>query len=95
VVSRHSYQAAPTPDRYKQIQQSLADKGYFKGQVDGRWGTDSVDALRRFQRDQNLDADGKIGSMSLIALGLGPKRAYAQAKPAAQPGDAAQPKVNP
>jgi hypothetical protein len=33
-----------------------------------------VDALKRFQREQNLTEDGKIGSLSLIALGLGPKR---------------------
>jgi hypothetical protein len=40
-----------------------------------------VDALRRFQADQNLDVDGKIGSLSLIAMGLGPKRMTAQSKP--------------
>lgn len=33
-----------------------------------------MDALKRFQHDQNLTEDGKIGSVSLIALGLGPKR---------------------
>jgi len=33
-----------------------------------------VDALKRFQHDQSLIEDGKIGSLSLIALGLGPKR---------------------
>ena len=58
------------------------DKGYFKGSVDGRWGPDSVDALRRFQVDQNLDADGKLGALSLIALGIGPKRLSAQSAPA-------------
>ena len=35
-------------------------------------GADSVDALKRFQADQNLMPDGKINSFSLIALGLGP-----------------------
>ncbi len=44
-----SYQTHPTPERYKEIQQALADKGYFKGAVDGEWGSDSVDALKRFQ----------------------------------------------
>lgn len=58
----------------KEIQQALADKGYFAGQPDGTWGSESVEALKRFQRDQNLTEDGKIGSLSLIALGLGPKR---------------------
>ena len=33
-----------------------------------------MDALKRFQHDQNLPEDGKVGSLSLIALGLGPKR---------------------
>jgi peptidoglycan hydrolase-like protein with peptidoglycan-binding domain len=70
---RRTNQLHPTPDRYKEIQQALAAKGYFSGPVDGNWGQDSVDALKRFQHDQNLTEDGKIGSLSLIALGLGPK----------------------
>ena len=61
-------------ERYKQIQEALASRGYFNGPVDGLWGDDSVEALRRFQRDQNLTDDGKIGALSLIALGLGPRR---------------------
>lgn len=56
------------------------DKGYFQGPVDGAWNPGSVDALKRFQKDQNLDPDGKIGSLSLIALGLGPKRGVASAQ---------------
>jgi peptidoglycan hydrolase-like protein with peptidoglycan-binding domain len=71
---RRSAQREPDPERYKEIQRSLADKGYFAGPVDGTWGPDSVEALKRFQRDQNIDDDGKLGSLSLIALGLGPKR---------------------
>jgi murein L,D-transpeptidase YcbB/YkuD len=71
---RRSTQREPSPDRYQEIQQSLADKGYFAGPVNGAWGPDSVDALKRFQRDQNIGDDGKLGSLSLIALGLGPKR---------------------
>lgn len=92
--SKGNYQSAPTPDRYKEIQQALATKGYFKGQVNGQWGPDSVDALRRFQGDQSLTQDGKLGSLSLIALGLGPKRITAQARPEPQtvaPNQANQP----
>jgi peptidoglycan hydrolase-like protein with peptidoglycan-binding domain len=73
----------PAPERYKEIQQALFDRGYFMGQVDGSWGPDSTDALKRFQTDQSLDADGKIGALSLIALGLGPRRSAA-AKPGAE-----------
>jgi peptidoglycan hydrolase-like protein with peptidoglycan-binding domain len=73
-VARRSTQLQPSQDRYKEIQQALGAKGYFAGQPDGNWGPDSVEALKRFQRDQSLTEDGKLGSLSLIALGLGPKR---------------------
>jgi peptidoglycan hydrolase-like protein with peptidoglycan-binding domain len=79
-----SRQAAPSPERYKEIQQALASKGYYKGEVNGEWGPDSVEALRRFQSAQSLGPDGKLGSLSLIALGLGPKRITAQARPEPQ-----------
>jgi peptidoglycan hydrolase-like protein with peptidoglycan-binding domain len=63
----------PTPDRYKEIQDALAKKGYLHGDPTGVWDQNSADALRRFQQDQNLQASGKLDSLSIIALGLGPK----------------------
>lgn len=74
-------QLAPTKDRYQQIQQALAGKGYYTGEPNGVWGPDSMDALKHFQADQNLTPDGKLTSLSLIALGLGPKRLSAQSPP--------------
>lgn len=71
---RHSVQNHPAPERYREIQQALADKGYYKSEVTGQWGAESVEAMRRFQQDQNLEPDGKLDSLTLIALGLGPKR---------------------
>jgi peptidoglycan hydrolase-like protein with peptidoglycan-binding domain len=69
----HPGQTAPTPERYKEIQEALAQKGYLHGEASGVWNPDSADALRRFQQDQNLQASGKLDSLSIIALGLGPK----------------------
>jgi peptidoglycan hydrolase-like protein with peptidoglycan-binding domain len=63
----------PTPDRYKEIQDALAKKGYLHADPTGVWDQNSADALRRFQQDQNLQASGKLDSLSIIALGLGPK----------------------
>ena len=68
-----SYQLHPDPERYQEIQKALADRGYFKGDVNGVWGDDSTDALKRFQADQKLPDDGKISALTLIGLGLGPK----------------------
>lgn len=78
-------QQAPTPERYKEIQTALVDKGYLQGEPTGEWGPDSVEALKRFQADENLNVDGKIGALSLIALGLGPKRLSAQNPAPSQP----------
>jgi peptidoglycan hydrolase-like protein with peptidoglycan-binding domain len=67
----------PSQDRYREIQQALAEKGFFKSEPDGNWNAESVAALKEFQKSQNLDADGRLGALSLIALGLGPKRIVA------------------
>jgi Putative peptidoglycan binding domain len=79
-------QLAPTPERYKEIQQALAAKGYLQpNDATGTWNQNSMDALKKFQADQNIESTGKVNSLSLIALGLGPKRDTASAKPAAEP----------
>ena len=80
-----SFQQAPTPDRYKEIQQALVSKGYLNDEPNGAWGADSSEALKRFQADQNLTPDGKLNSLSLIAMGLGPKRMTAQSHAPAVP----------
>lgn len=71
--ARPSYQLHPEADRYRQIQQALAERGYFKGTADGKWDAASVDALKRFQADQKIDNEGKIDALSLKDLGLGAK----------------------
>lgn len=77
----------PTPERYQEIQNALVAKGCLRPeQATGSWDQNSIDALKRFQAEQKLDATGKITSMSLIALGLGPKHDPATTPPAA-PGN--------
>src|SRR5437870_2564868 len=79
-VTWRNRQLAPTPDRYREIQSALAAKGYLKPEdASGAWNQNSSEALKRFQADQNLDSSGKINSLSLIALGLGPRRDTASA----------------
>jgi len=67
-------QTAPTPDRYREIQEALAARGYLSADdANGTWGPSSTEALKRFQAEQSLESSGRIDSLSLIALGLGPK----------------------
>ncbi len=88
VVARRYYgQQAPTQDRYLEIQQALVLRGFLQSTPSGTWDAATVDALKRFQEEQNLPPTGKITSLSLIALGLGPKRnpLSATVQPPAQP----------
>ena len=75
-------QSGPTPERYREIQQALVDKGYLKSEPNGVWDAQSTDALRQFQTDQKLTPTGKITAASLIGLGLGPKESDDAPSPA-------------
>ena len=55
-VTWRNRQLTPTPERYKEIQQALATKGYLPAdQATGKWDDASTAALKKFQADQNLD----------------------------------------
>ena len=79
-------QTQPTAERYMEIQQALAERGFYQGPIDGNWTAACVEALKRFQTDQNLAADGKLGALSLIALGLGPNRQESASQLLTKPG---------
>jgi peptidoglycan hydrolase-like protein with peptidoglycan-binding domain len=71
-------QAAPTADRYREIQEALVARGYLSSEeANGAWGPASTEALKKFQAEQTLETTGRIDSLSLIALGLGPKHDFA------------------
>lgn len=52
----------------KEVQQSLADLGYNPGPVDGIIGAGTQRALRAWQKDQNMPADGYASAMLLTQL---------------------------
>lgn len=43
------------------LQQALKNAGYYQGSVDGKIGSGTVDAIRRFQADNGLAVDGVCG----------------------------------
>jgi Putative peptidoglycan binding domain len=52
------------------VQTKLANQGYYHGQLDGVMGSDSTEAIRRFQADHRLPVTGKIDPKLLKALGI-------------------------
>ncbi len=63
--------AVATTSENKQVQQKLKDLGYYKGAIDGIFGSKTVTAVKNFQRDYGLVVDGIVGTKTLKALGLG------------------------
>ena len=55
----------------KQIQTKLKGLGYYQGSVDSIFGTQTKNAVIRFQRAKGLTPDGIAGPKTLSALGIG------------------------
>ena len=56
---------APTP---KQVQTDLKNAGYYKGEIDGKIGPMSKEAIHNFQSDNGLVVDGKVGPKTWAKL---------------------------
>lgn len=53
-----------------QIQTRLKEWGYYDGAVDGIFGTQTRNAVIKFQKANGLGADGIVGSKTLAAIGI-------------------------
>ncbi len=54
----------------KAVQKALLDKGYDVGGIDGLIGPKTTAALKIYQKDHNLVADGRLDLDTLKSLGL-------------------------
>jgi len=52
------------------VQKRLIQYGYLDGTADGRYGEDTRDAVRLFQRRNGLTVDGRVGPDTAAALGV-------------------------
>jgi peptidoglycan hydrolase-like protein with peptidoglycan-binding domain len=69
--SRVKGQAAPTPDRIKDIQTALQKDGSYEGQPTGKWDAATTEAMKKYQDKNGISPPGKIDAVSLNKLGLG------------------------
>ena len=61
---------ATTGNTVRKAQAALNDQGYDVGTVDGRWGPNTQNAVRRFQAKSGLTESGTLDSATLNALGV-------------------------
>ncbi|MBQ2933299.1 MAG: spore cortex-lytic enzyme [Clostridia bacterium] len=65
-----------TGSQVSEIQSRLKNWGYYNGAVDGIFGTQTRDAVIKFQKKNGLTPDGIVGSKTLAALGISEKNSY-------------------
>lgn len=66
-----------TGSNVKKLQKRLKELGYYKGSIDGIFGSKTEKALKDFQKALNLIVDGIAGSKTYVALGIEePKNEY-------------------
>ena len=65
-----------TGSEVSEIQSRLKKWGYYNGNVDGIFGTQTRDAVIKFQKKNGLKADGIVGSKTLAALGISGGNSY-------------------
>jgi peptidoglycan hydrolase-like protein with peptidoglycan-binding domain len=94
--ARPRAQTAPTPERIREIQFALAQKGFYDGVTTGKWDARTAQAMKGFQAANGLTASGKVDAKSLQRLGLGSEIAgAAPPRPSANATKPQQPKQNP
>lgn len=57
----------------KNIQLALKKSGYKPGKIDGVYGRETTAAVKKFQKDRHLKADGKATPLTLGALRVATK----------------------
>ncbi|MDP2906057.1 MAG: peptidoglycan-binding domain-containing protein [Candidatus Omnitrophota bacterium] len=66
--SNVQYAALPKKPGLKQIQTALKRAGYDPGSMDGKMGKQTRQAIKAFQKANNLSADGRVGKKTWQAL---------------------------
>jgi FtsZ-interacting cell division protein ZipA len=57
-------------DAIRAIQTALDESGFKVGRIDGLWGPETDDAVRKFQQSKQIQANGQLDQQTLSALGL-------------------------
>ena len=70
VCAAQIYTWGSSGDTVRTIQDKLKRWGYYTGAVDGKYGILTVEAVKYFQRTNNLTVDGITGRQTLEALGI-------------------------
>lgn len=77
-------QASVSPSEIQQAQQELKSQGLYRGQVDGRNGPETQQAVMAFQRQHGLPETAQLDQQTLSQLNSGGQDQGQQSAPAQQ-----------
>jgi murein L,D-transpeptidase YcbB/YkuD len=69
-TGNNGYHAGTHDATVRSAQAALNDQGYNVGTVDGQWGPNTQNAVRRFQAERGIAQTGTLDSATLAALGV-------------------------
>jgi peptidoglycan hydrolase-like protein with peptidoglycan-binding domain len=58
------------PNTVKQVQQALSSQGFNAGPADGKWGSKTKSALKKYQKSQGMEASGQLDQQTMASLGV-------------------------
>lgn len=68
----------------KKVQETLRDKGYYSGKIDGRMGPQTREGIRQYQKSENLPVTGHLDAETSGKFGVGPESVGGSFKGAGQ-----------
>lgn len=71
----------------RQIQEKLKRWGYYNGNVDGIYGSQTTAAVKAFQKKNGLSVDGIAGSQTLSAMGITSNQSSSSSSSSSRPSD--------
>ncbi len=63
----------------QEVQTALQNAGYYSGNIDGKIGGKTIEAIKQFQRDNSLKVDGIVGAGTWTQLKNAPSATAAPA----------------
>src|SRR5581483_5363063 len=60
----------------KKMQETLRDKGHYRGKVDGVFGLHTRDSIRAYQKAENLTVTGQVDTQTADGLGVRPESTW-------------------
>jgi peptidoglycan hydrolase-like protein with peptidoglycan-binding domain len=65
-----NFGAKVSADEVREVQRKLKDDGDYMGQVDGKFGPQTAQAIKKFQKSNGLEQSGQLDQQTASKLGI-------------------------